>query len=103
MIFGRKTVWDEPACFEGDETVSICEKLKERQMGRVVCKEEPGRAAIATNGEPAGAESLSSDFFRDIARHRRNAYEADTGGTRDLGKVLSAQTSWPGRRCSREG
>ena len=63
MIFGRKTVWDEPACFEGDEKVLICEKFKERQVGLGVCKEEPGRAAIATNGEPAGAGSLSSDLL----------------------------------------
>ena len=103
MIFGRKTVWDEPACFEGDEKVLICEKFKERQVGLGVCKEEPGRAAIATNGEPAGAGSLSSDLLRDRARHRRNAYEADTGETRDLARVLSSQTLWPGRGCSREG
>ena len=61
MLFGRETVWDEPACLEGDETVSMYERLKERQVGLGVCKEEPGRAAIATNGVPAAAGSLSSD------------------------------------------
>ena len=61
MLLGRETVWDEPACLEGDETVSMYERFKERQVGLGVCKEEPGRAAIATNGEPAGAGSLSSD------------------------------------------
>ena len=54
-------VWHEPACLEGDETVSMYERFKERQVGLGVCKEEPGRAAIATNGEPAGAGSLSND------------------------------------------
>ena len=83
--------------------MSICERFNGRQEGLGVCKEEPGRAAIATNGEPLGAGSLSSDLLRDRARHRRNAYEADTGETRDLARVLSAQTLWPGRGCSREG
>ena len=41
--------------------MSMYERFKERQVGLGVCKEEPGRAAIATNGEPAGAGSLSSD------------------------------------------
>ena len=53
------------------------ERFKERQVGLGVCIEEPGRAAIATNGEPAAAESLSSDEFQDRARHRPNAYEAE--------------------------
>ena len=48
-------------CLEGDETVSMYERFKERQMGLGVCKEEPGLAAIAANGEPAGAGSLSND------------------------------------------
>ena len=61
MLFGRETVWDEPAWLEGDETVSLYERFKKRQVGLGVCKEEPGRAAIATNGEPAGAGSLSSE------------------------------------------
>ena len=61
MLFGREMVWHEPACLEGDETVSMYERFKERQVGLGVCKEEPGRAAIATNGEPAGAGSLSND------------------------------------------
>ena len=72
-------------------------------MGLVVCKEEPGRAAIATDREPAAAGSLSSDYSRDRACHRPNAYDAETGGTRGLAKVLSAETLWYGRRCSREG
>ena len=41
--------------------MSICERFNGRQEGLGVCKEEPGRAAIATNGEPAGAGSLSSE------------------------------------------
>ena len=41
--------------------MSMYEKFKERQVGLGVCKEEPGRAAIATNGVPAAAGSLSSD------------------------------------------
>ena len=61
MLFGRETVWDEPAWLEGDETVSLYERFKKRQVGLGVCKEEPGRAAIATNVEPAGAGSPSSD------------------------------------------
>ena len=61
MLFGRETVWDERACLEGDKTVSMHERFKERQVGLGVCKEEPGRAAIATNGEPAGVGSLNSD------------------------------------------
>ena len=61
MLVGRETVWDEPACLEGDDTVSMYERFRERQVGLGVCKEEPGWAAIATNGEPAGAGSLSSD------------------------------------------
>ena len=28
MLFGRETVWDEPACLEGDETVSMFERFK---------------------------------------------------------------------------
>ena len=61
MLLGRETVWDEPACLEGDETVSMYERFKERQMGLDMCKEEPGQAAIAANGEPAAAGSISSD------------------------------------------
>ena len=57
--------------------MSMCERFKERQMGLRVCKEEPGMAAIVTNGEPAAAGIISSDYFRDRARHRPNAYEAE--------------------------
>ena len=39
MLFGRETVWDEPACLEGDETVSMYEGFKERQVGLGVYKE----------------------------------------------------------------
>ena len=76
--------------------MSICERFEERQVGLVVCKEEPGRAAIATDEEPAGAGSLSSDLLLDRARHRPLAYEAETGGARGLTKLLSAQTLWSG-------
>ena len=41
MLVGRETVWDEPACLEGDETVSMYERFKGRQVGLGVCKEEP--------------------------------------------------------------
>ena len=41
--------------------MSMYEKFKEGQVGLSVCKEEPGRAAVATNGEPGAARSLSSD------------------------------------------
>ena len=102
ILFGREPVWDEPACLEGDETVSMYEILKERQVGLSVRKEEPGRAAKATSGEPAGAGSLSSEYLRDRARHRPNAYETEPEETRGLAKVLSAQRLWSGRRCSRE-
>ena len=61
ILVGRETVWDGPACSEGDETVPLYKRFNERQVGLGVCKEEPGRAAIATNGEPAGAGSLCSD------------------------------------------
>ena len=61
MLFGKETVGDAPACLEGDETVLVYERFKERQVGLGVCKEEPGRAAISTNWEPAAAGSLSSD------------------------------------------
>ena len=54
-VIRKGTVVDAPACLEGDETVSMYERFEERQMGLGVCKEEPGRAAIATNGEPAAA------------------------------------------------
>ena len=37
------------------------ERFKEMQVGLGVCKEEPGRAAIATNGEPAAAGIISSE------------------------------------------
>ena len=53
--------------------MSMYERFKERQVGLGVCKEEPGQAAIATNGELAGAGSLSSAHLRDGARHRPNA------------------------------
>ena len=76
MVFGRETVWDEPARLEGGKTVLMYERFRERQVGLGVCTLEPGRAAIATNGEPVVAESLSSDEFQDMARHRSNAYEA---------------------------
>ena len=89
MLFGRQTVWDESACLEGDETVTMYKRFKERLVRLGVCKVEPGRAAIATNGEPVGAGSLSSDYLRDRARHRPIAYNAETGGTRGLGKILS--------------
>ena len=84
--------------------MSMYEKFKERQAGLGVCKEEPGRAAIATSGEPAAAGSLSSDNCEighaiDLVPTRQN----ETGGVRGLAKVLSAQTYWYGRRCSREG
>ena len=59
MLSGRETVWDEPARLDGDETVSMYERFKEKHVGLGVCKEEPGRAAIASSGEPAGARSLS--------------------------------------------
>ena len=60
MLFGRETVWDEPACLEGDETVSMYDRFKERQVKLGVCKEESGREAIATNEESAGAASIRS-------------------------------------------
>ena len=41
--------------------MSMFERFEERQAGLVVSKEEPGRAAIATDGEPAADGSLSSD------------------------------------------
>ena len=64
--------------------MSIYGRFKERQTGLGVCKEEPGRAAIATNGEPAAAGIISSDELRDRARRRHNAYEAELnrGGER---------------------
>ena len=35
MLFGREMVWDEPACLEGDETVSMYERVKGK--GDSVC------------------------------------------------------------------
>ena len=90
---------------EGDETVSMCERFKEGQMGLVVCIEEPGRAAMATNREPARLLELSAvinceiGHAIDLVPTRQN----ETGGVRGLAKVLSAQTYWYGRRCSSEG
>ena len=37
------------------------EMFKERQTGLGVRKEEPGRAALATNGEPSAAGIISSE------------------------------------------
>ena len=64
--------------------MSMYERLKERQVGLGVCKDEPGRASIATNGQPAAAECLNSDQVRDRARHRPSVYEAEfnRGGDR---------------------
>ena len=45
---------------EGDETVSMYDRFKERQVKLGVCKEESGREAIATNEESAGAASIRS-------------------------------------------
>ena len=84
--------------------MSMYERLKERQVGLGVCKDEPGRASIATNGQPAAAECLNSDQVRDRARldlvsTRQNSTEGATG----LANVLSAQTLWSTGRCSGEG
>ena len=38
MLFGRETVWDERACLEGDKTVSMHERFKERQVDSVCAK-----------------------------------------------------------------
>ena len=41
--------------------MSMYERFNKRHVELGVCKEEPGREAIATNGEPAAAGSLSND------------------------------------------
>ena len=46
VLSGRETVWDKQACREGDETASMYDRFKERQVGLSVCKEESGRSAI---------------------------------------------------------
>ena len=80
------------------------ERFKERQMGLGVCNEEPGQAAISRRGsqrllEVSAVINCEIEHAIDLTPTRQN----ETGGARGLAKVLSAQTFWSGRRCSREG